>query len=139
MCGTPERNLASTLSKMMTSASGMLQEYEELSLSNQELLRGEQRMKEIASEARRARKERAILNKGELNATSAGNGIDATSKTVAHLKHKEEMDKLRDIENIDKELIEGLRQSVAQRSKNSRRMNSSIFNSVTGSLFSLFR
>lgn len=135
MCGTPERNLASTLSKMMSRGMNLLQEYENVSSSNQELRRQEKLMKELATEAKQEREEEAIKNKGTLNANSAGSGIDSTSGTMKYLKHKEEIDKIKDMEKIDRELNEQLRRSVAQRHKNSSSMKSSLFSSATGSFF----
>ena len=137
MCGTPERNLASTLSKMMNTSFGLLGEYDKVSASNQELLRQDQLMKEIAAEAKEAREEEAIHNKGTLNAKSAGGGIDLNSGTMRRLKHIEEVNKVKDIQKIDKELIEGLRRNAAQRSANSSSMRQSIFSSASNSLFNL--
>ncbi|MDE7469551.1 MAG: hypothetical protein K2M30_04605 [Desulfovibrionaceae bacterium] len=137
MCGTPERNLASTLSKMMSTSVGLFGDYDRVSASNQELLRQDELMKEAAAEAKEARKEQAIHNRGSLNAKSAGGGIDLNSGTMRRLHHIEEVNKNKDIAKIDKELMEGLRRNAAQRSANSSSMRQSIFGSASSSLFNL--
>lgn len=136
MCGTPERNLASSLSNMMSRSFGLLQDIEDIREKDRELRRREKRMKEVAAEAKQEREELAIQKQGSLRTETAGNGIDVTKGTAQQLQYKEERDKMKDIKKIDDALEEELRASFKARVKNSSRIHQSIFNSIGGPLFS---